>query len=274
MTQSSSFRFDFAISYAGAQRELASKINSQLTEAGLRVFYDQNYEPELVGEDGGVRLRTLYSVEARFYIVLVSKAYDKKPWTILEREAIEARESVEAHTVLFPIIVKGHRPKWLDPERIFFELRDNDSSFEELINTLKRKGVSDQESFSDPLLLPSQCQVALPSISANPFMNEIEGKLKQAGFQLTPNDGPSDSAPGPWIKCMREDRLVALKIKAIIDTVLVHHTKKLGFLDKVINFARSEKISSKGEIEGMSKIALRDEEEPEGVRHGKLIVDL
>ena len=93
MSNGTTFRFDFAISFAGADREIANIISNQLEDAGFRVFYDKKFIPELLGEEGSLYLRKLYSIDAQLYIILASKAYDKSTWTILEREAIEAREA-------------------------------------------------------------------------------------------------------------------------------------------------------------------------------------
>jgi hypothetical protein len=116
------FRFDFGISCAGPERSLARQVRDGLRNAGFQVFLDEDYEHEMIGHDGAVYLRNVYSKECRFCVVLISRAYDKRDWTNLEREAVQARELHGERGILIPVPVEDYQPSWLPESRIRFDL--------------------------------------------------------------------------------------------------------------------------------------------------------
>jgi hypothetical protein len=133
------FRFDFALSFAGPQREIARAIYKALVEKGFNVFFDEDFEAEIIGRDAHSYLRKVYSEDSRYCIVLVSKEYDKRDWTKLEREIIQPRQLKSGHNILLPILTSNYKPDWLS-NRICFNLRKR--PIEELIEILEKKAIS------------------------------------------------------------------------------------------------------------------------------------
>ncbi|MCL5745195.1 MAG: toll/interleukin-1 receptor domain-containing protein [Acidobacteria bacterium] len=131
------FRFDFGISFAGQERKLARQLRDGLRNAGFTVFFDEDYEHEMIGHDGSVYLRNVYSKECRFCIVLISQAYDKRDWTNLEREAVQARELRGERGILIPVPVEDYQPPWLPETRIRFDLWKR--SVPELVTLLTKR---------------------------------------------------------------------------------------------------------------------------------------
>jgi len=86
------FRFDFALSFAEPNRTIAEEIRNALNNKGLSVFYDRDFEHEMLGRYGSNYLREIYSCASRYCLVLLSEQYDKHEWTQLERESIQSRE--------------------------------------------------------------------------------------------------------------------------------------------------------------------------------------
>jgi hypothetical protein len=130
-------RFDFALSFAGAQRSIAERIrNAVVDRLGLSVFYDRDYEHEMIGTNGAEYLRNIYSRESRFCLVLISPEYDQSQWTALERESIEGREIRGEKGVLLPIRVVDHSPAWLPETRIYFDLVSR--NIDDLVGILSR----------------------------------------------------------------------------------------------------------------------------------------
>jgi hypothetical protein len=231
MPRQDPFRFDFAISFSGAQRSVAQEIAEGLKSAGFTVFYDKDEVYELLGEDGEIYLRKLYSAEARFYVVLVSRQYDKSFWTNVELDAIRSRESLEHHEgVLLPVIVGSFRPKWLSRERIFFDLRE--SSVPALVEVLGKKVSLREDSTTDNIRSNvSDCQVFIISALGSEMpttkeyanlIDETESTLRGLGFRVERSDLP-ESTGGPSIECTRKDMLVALQVKAVIDSLLCRY---------------------------------------------------
>ncbi len=118
------FRFDFALSFSGSDRSFARNIRSALKDSGFSVFYDEDYEHEMLGQDGSVYLRNIYGTASRYCIVLISESYEESNWTNLERESIQARELKGERGRLIPIKLDDYEPNWLPATRIYFDLRN------------------------------------------------------------------------------------------------------------------------------------------------------
>ncbi|MGH7991878.1 MAG: TIR domain-containing protein [Limisphaerales bacterium] len=131
------FRFDFGISFARPERELARQLRDGLRNAGFEVFFDEDYEHEMIGYDGSLYLRNVYSKECRFCIVLISQAYDKRDWTNMEREAVQARELRGERGILIPVPIEDYQPPWLPETRIRFDLWKR--SIPELVTLLTKR---------------------------------------------------------------------------------------------------------------------------------------
>jgi len=84
-------KYDFALSFAGENRELAQKINELLLENEISVFYDKNEQYRILAENVEDYLAPIYKSEANFVIVLLSKSYPKKVWTKFESDNFKER---------------------------------------------------------------------------------------------------------------------------------------------------------------------------------------
>jgi hypothetical protein len=131
------FRFDFGISFAGPERSLARQLRDGLKSAGFTVFFDEDYEHEMIGHDGSVYLRNVYSKECRICIVLISQDYDRRDWTNLEREAVQSRELRGERGILIPVPIEDYQPPWLPETRIRFDLWKR--SIPELVTLLTKR---------------------------------------------------------------------------------------------------------------------------------------
>ncbi|MFQ4149736.1 toll/interleukin-1 receptor domain-containing protein [Arthrobacter sp. LAPM80] len=76
----SSKRFDVVISFGGPDRSIAEVIKSRLLDAGHTVFYDQDYQHELLGEDLMIRLQEIYFSKSRYAIVILSESFLASNW--------------------------------------------------------------------------------------------------------------------------------------------------------------------------------------------------
>lgn len=121
------YRFHFGISFAESSRRKARSIAHKLKDLGFEVFFDEYYKHEMIGKDGSIYLRNVYSHECRYCIVLISREYDKKDWTNLEREAIQSRELRGERNILIPVLIDQHKPDWLPATRIYHDLSSQPS---------------------------------------------------------------------------------------------------------------------------------------------------
>ena len=84
-------KYDFALSFAGEDRDIAELLWGQLQEAEVEVFYDRNERHRILASDVEEYLRPIYQSEARFVVVLLGAAYPKKIWTKFESEQFRDR---------------------------------------------------------------------------------------------------------------------------------------------------------------------------------------
>ncbi|GAA4299608.1 TIR domain-containing protein [Compostibacter hankyongensis] len=84
-------RYDFALSFAGEDRNLADEINKILLENDIAVFYDKNEQSRILGESVEDYLAPIYSSEARFIVALLSMNYPRKIWTKFESDNFKQR---------------------------------------------------------------------------------------------------------------------------------------------------------------------------------------
>jgi hypothetical protein len=84
-------RYDIALSFAGADREIASALCDALHEMELEVFYDRNEQHRMLAEDVEDYLRPIYQSDADFVVVLMGPEYPKRVWTKFESDNFKDR---------------------------------------------------------------------------------------------------------------------------------------------------------------------------------------
>ena len=83
MSELNIFKYDFAISFARENRNIAERLYGLLKDY-CRVFYDNEVTHHLLGAEVDDVLRRVYGPESRYVIVLVSEHYPKRDWTDFE----------------------------------------------------------------------------------------------------------------------------------------------------------------------------------------------
>ena len=86
-----SFDWDFAISFAGENRELAKSIVDLLEILDCTVFYDQHYEANYLGTAWSHQFKEIFGNKSRFVICLLDKHHADKIWPTFERECFSPR---------------------------------------------------------------------------------------------------------------------------------------------------------------------------------------
>ena len=82
--------YDVAFTFAGEDRAVVEKIK-EIVSKEFNVFYDYDYQAELVGKDLYRYLRDLYTHNARYVVCFLSEHYYEKAWANLEFSAIKER---------------------------------------------------------------------------------------------------------------------------------------------------------------------------------------
>jgi hypothetical protein len=85
------YEWDFAISFAGENRELAREIVYQLELLDASVFFDEHYEANFLGRVWREQFRRIFTERSRFVVCLLDVHHDRKIWPTFERECFAPR---------------------------------------------------------------------------------------------------------------------------------------------------------------------------------------
>lgn len=134
------YRYDFGLSFAGAQRALAKELWRALGNMGYNVFFDEEdreFKAQTLGKDLVEALARVYSQECRFCVVLLSPEYEEGNWTRIEKQAIREREFKGDLDFFLPVLVKPPVPEWLPKTKLYYDLTQ--SALDNLVSVLHRR---------------------------------------------------------------------------------------------------------------------------------------
>ena len=96
------WRWDVALSFAGAERDYVGQVAEALKAQGVRCFYDADEHIELWGKCLAEELPVIYGEQAAVVVVFVSAEYVARDWTRHERRAALARAVRERREYVLP----------------------------------------------------------------------------------------------------------------------------------------------------------------------------
>jgi hypothetical protein len=83
--------FDFAISFAGENRDFAREVAVQLEMLDAHVFFDEHFEANFLGRAWSAQFERIFSRDSRLVVCILDKAYSEKIWPTFERECFQPR---------------------------------------------------------------------------------------------------------------------------------------------------------------------------------------
>lgn len=84
-------QYDFALSFAGPDRDIAEALFHALQERELEVFYDRNEQHRMLAEDVEEYLGPIYASDAQLVICILGPEYPKRIWTKFESDQFKQR---------------------------------------------------------------------------------------------------------------------------------------------------------------------------------------
>ena len=96
------WRWDVALSFAGAQRPYVEQVAEALKAWRIRCFYDADEQIDLWGKYLAEELPAIYGEQAAAVVVFVSAEYVARDWTRLERRAALSRAVRERREYVLP----------------------------------------------------------------------------------------------------------------------------------------------------------------------------
>ncbi|MFJ8896807.1 TIR domain-containing protein [Leifsonia sp. NPDC102414] len=97
------YDFDVAVTFAGEDREIVAATVEIVKSAGYSVFYDEDSQADLWGEDLTEYFPDIYERRSRFAVMFISADYAAKPWTRLERRSVLIRAMEQPTPYLLPV---------------------------------------------------------------------------------------------------------------------------------------------------------------------------
>jgi len=119
----SDFRWDVCLSFAGEDRPYVAKVAAALKKANIRIFYDAYEQVDLWGKNLYDHLHNVYSQEARYCVMFVSKHYAEKTWPNKERQSAQARALEENQEYILPARFDDTDIKGLQTTVAYVDLR-------------------------------------------------------------------------------------------------------------------------------------------------------
>jgi hypothetical protein len=100
---SDEYEWDVAVSFAGEDRGLVRDVVRRLQSAGVTVFYDEDHIPALWGANLYELLHSVFSRQARYVILFVSRHYVEKNWSNHERQSAQERALAQRGPYILPV---------------------------------------------------------------------------------------------------------------------------------------------------------------------------
>lgn len=108
-TMEESYVYDVAVTFAGEDREFVEAVVRDVASAGYKVFYDQDEQVTLWGEELTEFFPRIYEERSRYAVMFVSRHYAAKPWTRLERRSVLVRAMNQPTPYLLPVRLDSTR---------------------------------------------------------------------------------------------------------------------------------------------------------------------
>lgn len=104
-------RYDYALSFAGEDRDIARALHGYLVGRELTVFYDENESHRILGNDVEEYLAPIYRTEATYVLPMIGISYPRKIWTKFESEQFKNRFGENS---VLPILLDDFQPSQFD----------------------------------------------------------------------------------------------------------------------------------------------------------------
>jgi hypothetical protein len=141
------YKYDFALSFAGADRTHARRLNELLGEREVAVFFDENEQHRILARNVEEYLGPIYRSEARYVIPFLSPDYPTRIWTKFESDKFKERFGADA---VIPVCFSTAKPGYFSDDQKYGGLRFDPSGnvedrLREIAETLCKRLIDDRE---------------------------------------------------------------------------------------------------------------------------------
>lgn len=100
---SATLPYHVALSFAGEQRDYVRAVAEELRTKNVTVFFDEFEQVALWGKDGAEHFHQIFSRDASYVVMFLSKEYVAKSWTTHERRSAISRQLDERREYILPV---------------------------------------------------------------------------------------------------------------------------------------------------------------------------
>ncbi len=97
------YEYDIALSFASEDRGVVDEVANILKQVGLKVFYDDFNQAQLLGKNLYTHLQQVYSSKSKYCAIFVSRHYLDKNWTNHELQSAQSRALRQRSEYILPI---------------------------------------------------------------------------------------------------------------------------------------------------------------------------
>lgn len=117
------YDFDFALSFAGEDRDFALQLATLLKDKGARVFYDMDFAADLFGKDLYQEFHRIYGKQSKFFVPFISKHYMERNWPKHELRQAQARDFKSDEEYILPLRIDDSNLPGLNDTIGYLDLR-------------------------------------------------------------------------------------------------------------------------------------------------------
>lgn len=144
-------RYDFALSFAGANRSLADKLHKKLVDREIACFYDFEEQHRILAQNVEDYLAPIYRSEARYIIVILSSDYPKRIWTKFESDIFKERFGEGS---VIPIRFGDFEPGYFDDVSKYGSVpfdpaQNEDEQVDLIVDLLSKRLIEDRDAARD-----------------------------------------------------------------------------------------------------------------------------
>jgi len=140
-------RYDFALSFAGADRDVSQRLSEILSDREVSVFYDAEEQHRIIARDVEEYLGPIYRRDADYVVALLSPNYPTRIWTKFESDNFRERFGKNA---VIPIRFTSATPGFFSDDSrygglMFDPTGDVEAQLQEIAEVLCRRIVTDRQ---------------------------------------------------------------------------------------------------------------------------------
>ncbi len=113
--------YELALSFAGEDRHYVEQVANDLQSRGVRVFYDQFEQVDLLGKDLTAHLANIYRNRAGYCVMFISQHYARKAWPDFERQHAQARALSQKREYILPVRLDDSEIPGLPPSVCYLD---------------------------------------------------------------------------------------------------------------------------------------------------------